>query len=237
MGLRIALTGIQAGLDRLANIANNVANVRTPGFRSRRTEQASLPNGAGVTTTTALRTQPGSPESTGDPLTVALQGDALLVLRDGNGGQSFTRAGIFGLNGRGELTTPDGRLVEPGIQIPTGTTGLRIGRDGTVVGTPPGATQPQVFGQLQVARFTNPAGLQATGANAFRATAASGAPQLGTLSGTATDAAFGGFIESSNVDLARELTNELLALRSVQANVGVARRQNDALGTLLDLIQ
>ena len=238
MGIRISLTGIQAGLQRLTTISNNVANALTPGFRARRTGQTALANRAGTQATAAtIQTTPGAPASTGDPLTVAIQGDAFLVLRDGAGGQAFTRAGVFGLNAQGQLVTPDGRLVEPGIQVPPGTTGLQIGRDGTVTGLPPGATTPQNLGQLQVARFANPAGLLDVGANAFTATAASGAPQVGVLTGSANDGVLGGFVEGSNVDLARELTDELLTLRGVQANVGVARRQDEILGTLLDLLQ
>ncbi len=238
MGIRISLTGIQAGIQRLTTISNNVANVLTPGFRSRRGSQASLPNRAGVAPGAAtVQTAPGAPFSTGDPLTVAIQGDAFLVLRDGGGGQSFTRAGVLGLNAQGQLVTPDGRLVEPGIQVPPGTTALHIGLEGTVSGIPPGAAGTQTFGQLQVARFTNPAGLLDVGANAFAATAASGAPQIGVLSGGTGDAALGGFVEGSNVELARELTAELVALRGVQANVAVARRQDEVIGTLLDLLR
>ena len=237
MGLRALASAIQAGFQRQGIIANNIANVATTGFRSRRGEQVALPQGGTRLSATPLQTGPGGLTSTGNPLNAALQGNAFFVLRDSSGGQVFTRAGNFGLNAQGQLVTGNGQLVEPGIQVPAGTTGLRIGRDGTVAGVPPGATGEQTFGQLRIARFSNPAGLQAVGGTAFAATAASGTPQFGTLTGGPTDAALGGFVEGSNVELAREFTDQLLNLRGLQAAMGAFRRQDETLGTLLDLIQ
>lgn len=236
MSIGFSLSGIQAGLQRQATIANNIANALTSGFRSRRSEQTTQAGGGVRTSGTTLQLGPGGLLSTGDPLSVAVQGDGFLVLRDGSGGQLFTRADNLSLNANGQLVTPDGYLVEPGIQVPTGTTGLAIGRDGTVSGVPPGSTQRQTFGQIQIAQFSNPAGLQDVGGTAFVATASSGAPQIGTATGGPSSAIVGGFVEGSNVDLARELVDQQVNLRTVQANIAALRKQDEALGTLLDLL-
>lgn len=238
MGFGISISGILAGLQRQVINANNIANLATPGFRASRGGQATV-GGAGGTrlVSTAAQTGPGGLVHTGDPLNAAIAGDGFFVLRGANGEQSFSRAGNFTLNGQGQLTTADGRLVAPGIQIPAGTTGLAIGLDGSVQGVPPGATTPQTFGRIQIARFNNPAGLQSIGGNAFVATAASGLPQIRTATGGTGDAILGGMIEGSNVELVREITDQILNVRSVQANADVIRVQNGLLGTLIDLIR
>lgn len=232
MGLRIAASAIQTGLQRQAITANNVANLLTPGFRAQRGEQATVSPAGTRLAATPRQTNPAGVFQTGDPLTAAIQGDGFFALRDAGGGQAFTRAGAFTLNADGQVVTPDGRLVEPGIQVPAGTTALAIGRDGTVTGLLPGGTTPQVLGQLQVVRFANPAGLQSVGGSAFAATPASGAPQPAPGS-----TVLGGFLEASNVELAREFTDQLLTLRGVQANTGSFRVQNDLLGTIIDLVR
>ena len=236
MSIGFSLSGIQAGLQRQATIANNIANLLTAGFRSRRAQQTTLAGGGTQLGATTLQLGAGGIMTTGDPLSGAGMGEGFLVLRDAGGGQAFTRAGNLQLNADGRLVTSNGQLLEPGIQVPDGTTDLQIARDGTVSGVVPGGTGRQTFGQLQIARFSNPAGLQAVGGTAFVATANSGAPQIGTATGGPTDAILGGFLEGSNVDLARELVDQQVNLRAVQANVAAFRAQDEALGTLLDII-
>jgi len=227
-GLFISASGIAAAQQRQAITANNVANLRTPGYRSVRAELLSQANG-GVTVGATSRLDARGPlESTGRPLDLAAEG--YFQLRDANGNTVYTRDGRFGLNAQGEVVTSSGLALDPPIAVPPNATSVTVGRDGTVFATVPGEAQPQAAGQIEVYNFTNPSGLQAEGNNAFSATPASGNPQPVQRPEVGT-----GLLEQSNVNLVDEQVAQILNRNLLQANVGAFQAQNEAIGELLDL--
>src|SRR5579883_2435237 len=234
--LQIAAVGMEAQQLMIDVLANNLANVDTPGFkrvradfqdllyRTVRQPGAPAPQGTVVPTglvvgtgvrvagTDRLFTQ-GSVERTGNPLDVAIQGD-----------------GSFQLTGQGQLVTVDGYLVQPGITIPQNATAVTIGADGTVSVQVAGQTAPQQVGQLQLVRFPNPAGLAAIGQNLFVATQASGAPIAGTPGQQGIGTLQQGFLEQSNVSLVEELVALIKAERSYEAMSKVVTVSDAMLG-------
>jgi flagellar basal-body rod protein FlgG len=251
--LQIAAVGMEAQQLMIDVLANNLANVDTPGFkrvradfqdllyRTVRQPGAPAPQGTVVPTglvvgtgvrvagTDRLFTQ-GSVERTGNPLDVAIQGDGFFQVALPDGSVGYTRDGSFRLTGQGQLVTVDGYLVQPGITIPQNATAVTIGADGTVSVQVAGQTAPQQVGQLQLVRFPNPAGLAAIGQNLFVATQASGAPIAGTPGQQGIGTLQQGFLEQSNVSLVEELVALIKAERSYEAMSKVVTVSDAMLG-------
>lgn len=230
MGLYISASGILTAQRRNDITAHNVANMRTTGFRASRANSVETATG-GVTLGAATRDPaPGGIELTGRPLDVAAaDGFFQVTLPDGR--TAFTRDGRFGLNANGEVVTSDGARLDPPIQAPANTTSVTVARDGTVLATVPGQNTPQIIGQIQVAQFPNPQGLESLGGNLFAATAASGAPQPAVRPMPVLP----GALEMSNVDLTTQTVNQILDRNMLEANVNAFRAQADLLGELLNL--
>jgi flagellar basal-body rod protein FlgG len=227
-GLFISASGIAAAQQRQAITANNVANLRTPGYRSVRAELLSQAGG-GVSLGAASRLEARGPlKATGQPLDLATEG--YFQLRDAEGNTHYTRDGRFGLNADGQVVTASGLQLDPPVNVPPNATSVNVTRDGTVFATIPGAAQPQAIGQIEVVTFPNPSGLQADGNNAFTATPASGQPQPVRHPDLAT-----GVLEQSNVNLADEQVAQILNRNLLQANVNAFRAQNETIGELLNL--
>ncbi len=227
-GLFISASGIAAAQQRHSITANNVANLRTPGYREARGELVSR-TGGGVELGSATRnTARGPIESTGRPLDAAA--DGFFQLRDAKGNAAFTRDGRFGLNANGEVVTASGLSLDPPVTVPPNTTGVTVGRDGTVFATVPGTAQPQAVGQIEVVTFANPGGVRADGDNVLRATAASGPPVSVQNPNVQS-----GVLEQSNVSLIDQQVNQLLDRNLLQANANAFRAQSDLLGELLEL--
>jgi len=244
--LHSAATGMRAMDTQLDVIANNLANTNTTGFKSSRVNfedlfyeerrQPGALNSLGQRTSTGLfvglgtrvsntqlNMQTGSLENTGRPLDVAIMGEGFFKVQtfDGiGGGEAYTRAGNLMIDSEGNLIlgTADSPLLEPQINFPAGTdpSTVTIMGDGRISAMVDG--QSQEIGQLELYKFQNPNGLRCEGSNLYTETEASGA----VLTGIPGDEGFGtlaqNFLEASNVDAVRELTNMIRTQRYFELN-------------------
>jgi flagellar basal-body rod protein FlgG len=229
--LYVAATGLSALQDEILDITNNLANAKTVAFKKGRTEMESLSyieksfkdvlyqemsgtetppvnveHGTGVRIASTPKdfTQ-GTLETSNNPLDVAIQGDGFFQLRMPDGSIVYSRAGNFHIDNDGNLVDPNGRLLEPPIIFPEGTTSVSISQDGTVSVAVNNEMTMTEIGQITLARFTNPAGLKSIGQNLYEATDASGMPSIGiaTQEGFGTISQFA--LEQSNVDVITEM--------------------------------
>ncbi|MBB4479076.1 MULTISPECIES: flagellar basal-body rod protein FlgG [Rhizobium] len=240
--LAIAATGMDAQQTNLEVIANNIANINTTGFKRARAEftdllyqterakgvanranQAVVPEGANIglgVQTSAVRNLhlQGELTQTGNDLDIALIGKGFFQIQSTDGTTLYTRAGAFNKNDQGQLVTIDGYEVLPGITIPQGSTELTVSRSGEVSVKLPGATDTTVLGQLTLADFVNEAGLQPIGDNLFQETAASGEAVVGNPDEEGFGYMKQGYLESSNVDPVKEITELISAQRAYEMN-------------------
>jgi flagellar basal-body rod protein FlgG len=240
--LAIAATGMSAQQTNLEVIANNVANINTTGFKRARAEFADLfyqidrapgvsaisgqlPVPEGIRYGLGVRTvavrnlhEQGPLKHTENPLDLAINGDGYFPITGPEGETVYTRAGTFNLGPNGELVTIDGFQVQPGITIPPEAKNVSINKSGDVYISLDGSTQDQLVGTLQIARFANKAGLEPMGDNLFRETTASGQAQLGTASTEDYGSIHQGYIEESNVDPVKEITDLISAQRAYEMN-------------------
>jgi flagellar basal-body rod protein FlgG len=253
--LYTAATGMQVQQQNIDNVANNLANASTVGFKRVRLEfqdvlyQNLLAPGASSTSSTPLPVGlqiglgarvvsseriflQGSFQQTQNPLDVVVEGSGMFQVRLGNGDIAYTRAGQFHLNAQGQMVTASGELLEPAVTVPLEATSITIGQDGTVSVTLPGQANAQNVGQIQLAIFANPAGLEAIGRNLFKATAASGQATTGTPGAQGFGALNQGFVEASNVSVVEELVNMIVAQRIYETNSKVITAADRMLGTI-----
>jgi flagellar basal-body rod protein FlgG len=239
--LYTAATGMEAQQLNIDVIANNLANVSTAGFKKSRADFQDLlyqtlkePGGLATGTTqvptgiqVGLGTRPAAVErihlqgdfnQTTNPLDVAIEGDGFFQVTLPDGNTAYTRAGAFKLDSTGSVVTSEGDAVTPQITIPQGSNSITIGNDGTVSVTLPGQSSPSQVGQLQTARFANPAGLRSEGRNLFRETDTSGTPQLGTPGQDGLGQLTQGFLEGSNVSVVEELVAMITGQRAYEIN-------------------
>ncbi len=237
--LWVSKTGLEAQDKNISVIANNLANVNTTGFKKGRalfedliyqnlsqagaqsSQNSQIPTGINMGTgvhlvaTEKLFSQ-GSPQSTGNPWDVAIQGRGFLTVLMPDGTQGYTRDGSLRPDGTGQIVDANGYPLQPSITVPAQTTGITIGNDGTVSATVAGATAPTVIGNIQLTDFINPAGLQPIGQNLFTETAASGAPVTDTPGKSGLGNLMSANLESSNVNVVEELVNMIQAQRSYE---------------------
>jgi len=257
--LNTAATGMVAQQLNLDNIANNLSNSSTAGFRRRRVQfqdllyQSTVMPGAAATQNTTvasglqvgLGTRPDASEvihvqgeftTTGNPLDLAIQGAGFFQVKMPNGDTAYTRAGMFHLDNQGNIVTADGNALDPAITIPADAQNVTIGSDGTVSVTQPGQTQAQQVGAIQLANFQNPGGLNSIGGNLYLATTASGDPIVGTPGGSeGLGSLQQGMLEQSNVDVVQEFIQMILAQRSYEANSRVVSAADQMLQQLNSL--
>ena len=239
--LRAAASGMFAQQMNIDTIANNLANVNTTGFKRTRPEFQDLmyqtirssgvtqnPNiqpplemqvGTGSTAVATLRnfTQ-GDITQTGNPLDVAIQGDGFFQVRRPDGTIAYTRDGAMKVSSDGTIVTSQGYLLEPGITLGDSATEITIGKDGTIEVLAAGDADRMVAGQLDLARFVNPAGLRAIGNGLYIETVASGVPLLGTAGTAGYGEIIQSSLESSNVDVVEEMINMITAQRAYEIN-------------------
>lgn len=239
--LWVAKTGLDAQQTRMAVIANNLANVNTTGYKKSRpifedlvyqnikqvgaqsSQNNTLPSGlqlgTGVRTvaTEKLHSQ-GNIQQTDNSLDVAINGRGYLQIVMPNGDINYTRDGSLKLDATGQLVTSGGLLLEPSITIPQDALSITIGRDGTVSALQPGNATPSQVGQIQLASFVNPAGLEPIGENLFRESVASGAPNIGTPGENELGSVMQGSLETSNVNVVEELVNMIETQRAYEMN-------------------
>ena len=240
--LYTAASGMQAQQFNLDTIANNLANSSTAGFRRRHLQFQDLlyqnmvmPGAAATQQTTVaaglqigLGTRPAASEivqlqgdfnGTGNPLDLAIEGQGFFQVTLPTGETAYTRSGAFHLDAQGNVVTADGNPMEPAITIPQGATSVTIGSDGTVSATLVGQQAAQQVGNIQLALFPNPGGLNSVGKNLFLATTASGDPVPGTPGGTdGLGQIQQGYLEQSNVSVVDEFIQMIVAQRSYEAN-------------------
>jgi len=239
LSLYSAATGMEAQQMNLDTIANNLANVNTPGFKRSKIEFQDLlyqkpraagadagggnmvptgievGNGTRVASTSKEFTQ-GQLVSTGGNLDLALQGDGFFEVQQPDGTTTYTRDGLFKLNASGQVVTSDGLPVLSGFQtIPTGTTSIAVSQTGEV--SIQSASGTSTF-SLTLARFANPSGLRSLGGNLYQETTASGTPETGKPGENGFGTIMQGYQESSNVNLVEEMVNLITAQRAYEIN-------------------
>lgn len=253
--LYTAATGMGVQQQNVDNIANNLANASTIGFKRVRLEfqdllyQTHRAPGAAANATTTLPVGlqiglgsrvisseriflQGDFKQTQNPLDLVIEGSGFFQVRQPNGDLSYTRAGSFHLNAQGQMVTATGEALEPAITIPREATSITIGIDGTVSVTVTGQTNAQTIGQIQLASFANPAGLESLGRNLFRETAASGQAIIGAPDAQGLGRVNQGYIEGSNVNVVEELVNMISAQRIYETNSKVITAADRMLGTI-----
>ncbi len=231
----VAVSALRAAFQRQATTANNIANVSTPGFKSSRVHLQDTRTGGVDVAAIERNMAPGPLQPTGRPLDLAVSGPGFLAV-DGPRGQRFTRFGAFGLDADGRIVDSAGNFLAPGFDVPGDAVAVNVARDGSVSATmADGSTHN--LGSAQVFTFANPEGLQAVGGGLFSPTAASGAPVAGTPGTGGFGEMIAGFLEDSNVSLARELTDQIVNKAHLSANIASIRAQDDMLGELLDTVR
>ena len=250
-GLYTAASSMLAQMRRQEVVTNNLANANTVGFKSRRTEFQDLlyqslmqPGSAASSQTTVpsglqlgLGTRPaansvifsqGNFQQTDNPLDLVIQGKGFFQIKQPDGTIAYTRGGNFQLDKDGNLVSGNGNPVEPQINIPQQATTISIAADGTVSYSQSGQTASQVAGQIQLANFTNPGGLNSIGNGLFLPTDASGDPTVGVPGG---QEGFGtlqqGYVEDSNVSIVEEFINMISSQRAFEANSKVVKAADD----------
>lgn len=239
--LWVAKTGLSAQNFKLTTVANNLANASTVGFKrddaqfedllyqihsqpgAASSESTKLPSGMQIGTgarivSTAKQFTQGSLQVTDRALDIAINGRGFFQIEMPDGTTAYTRNGQFQMNADGEIVTNDGKLLTPSITVPQNALSLKISKDGIVEATIAGQTAPQQIGQIQLADFINPTGMQAIGGNLYLETAASGTPQQGQPGSTGFGSTEQNTLENSNVDVVEEMVNMITTQRTYEMN-------------------
>lgn len=244
-------SGMNAQQLNVDNIAHNLANANTAGYKARRaqfqdllyqtiiqpgssaTQQSVVPTGLqlGLGTRAVSNeivfTQ-GSFSQTNNPLDVVIEGKGFFQVRTQSGELAYTRAGAFHLNRDGNIVTSNGDLLDPQITLPPDAQAISIGSDGTVSYTQAGQTASQLAGQIQLANFANPAGLNSLGGNLYSPTDASGDAQIGNPGGQeGMGALLQGYVEQSNVSVVEEFISLVVSQRAYEANSKVVKAADE----------
>lgn len=243
--LRTAATGMAAQELNVAVISNNIANMRTTGFKRQRADfhdllyqtlrragttssdqgtqvPGSVQLGTGVRTvaTPRVATQGSVSASAGD-FDLAIQGEGYFQITLPDGRIGYTRDGSLQLDSQSRIVTKDGFLLDPAITIPQNTTAVTISATGLVQATVAGQTAPQTVGQITIARFVNKTGLEAMGDNMFLETSASGAPQVTNPGTEGAGTLMQKFLEDANVNAVTEISDLIAAQRAYEMNAKV----------------
>lgn len=251
--LWIAKTGLDAQQTQMSVISHNLANVNTTGFKKERamfddllyqnvrqvgaqsTQNTTLPSGlqlgTGVRTvaTEKIHTQ-GNLIQTGNQLDVAINGRGYFQVLLPNGDIAYTRDGSFKLDSGGQIVNNSGYTIDPAITVPTGAQSVTIGSDGTVSVLQAGTTAPAQIGNIQIADFINPTGLEPIGENLYRESVSSGAPIIGQPGTDAFGTTLQGNLEVSNVNVVEELVAMIETQRAYEMNAKAIQTTDDMLG-------
>src|SRR5262245_59222476 len=240
--LSIGATGMLAQQLNVEVISNNIANMTTTGFKRQRAEFQDLlyqnmrrvgstssdagtivPSGvqigAGVKTAAVYRiNKQGNINPTGNVLDLAINGQGFFQITLPAGDTAYTRAGSLQLDPQGQIVTADGYVVQPGLTVPQNAVGITVNPTGQVLVKLDGQVAPQDIGQLQLAVFPNPAGLEAVGDNLFLETPASGAAITGNPGAPGFGRVIQESLETSNVNIVSEITSLITAQRAYEMN-------------------
>jgi len=253
--LWIAKTGMEGQQTKLDAISHNLANVGTNGYKragvafedlmyqnlrtagAASSEQSQLPTGLQVglgvrTAATTRNFSMGALQNTGNNLDVAIKGDGFFQITMPDGSTGYTRDGGFQVDAGGQIVTNAGYVLQPGITVPAGATALTIAGNGTVTATIAGQTAPQALGQIQLASFINPAGLDPRGGNVYGETAASGTPNAAAPGTGGHGALQQGFLEGSNVNVVEELVSMIATQRAYELNSKAIQTSDQMLARL-----
>lgn len=257
--LDIGATGMLAQQMNVDVISNNIANSTTSGFKRQRAEfhdliyQNKMRPGAtssdsGTTIPTGMQFglgvglgsiyrshEQGTIQMTENPLDLAITGDGYFQIDMPNGDTAYTRSGSFQLNQNGEIVTAQGYTVNPGITVPATATSITVNNSGEVLVTLPNTVATQNVGQLQLATFINPAGLEGIGDTLFLETDASGTPTVGNPATDNLGSVRQGALENSNVNIVEEITKLISAQRAYEMNSKIITTSDEMLQTVTQI--
>ncbi|MEM6848444.1 MAG: flagellar basal-body rod protein FlgG [Pseudomonadota bacterium] len=252
--LAIAATGMSAQQTNLEVIANNVANINTTGFKRARAEfadliyqtdraggtpvaEGELPVPEGVRIGLGVRTlavrnlhEQGALAQTNNQLDLAINGEGWFEVQGPDGEELYTRAGAFNLGPNGEIITAQGYLVDSGFNVPPDATSITVNRAGEIFAARPGVVEAELVGQLSLAMFANPAGLEPLSDTLFRVTPASGDAEMSFPGEEGRGTINQGYLEGSNVDPVKEITELISAQRAYEMNSKVIQAADDMAG-------
>ncbi|MFB3901864.1 MAG: flagellar basal-body rod protein FlgG [Acidobacteriota bacterium] len=255
-----AASGMEAIQLNIDNIANNLANVNTTGFKQRRTQfqdllyQNLVSPGSNASSSTevptglqiGLGTRAVSNEivflqgdyiETGNELDVVIEGRGFFQVRLPDGQIAYTRGGAFHLNREGNLVTSAGDPLEPQISIPREATKISIASDGTISVNLPGQVEPQQVGRIELAAFANPAGLNSIGRNLFLQSASSGDPVTGSAGENGNGTLLQCFLEQSNVNVVKEMINLIVSQRAYESNSKVVKTADQMYQQVVNMVR
>ncbi len=256
--LWIAKTGLDAQQTQLDAISHNLANVSTFGYKrshavfedllyqnmrqagAASTQQTQLPTGlqlgTGVRPVASARTlTQGSLQQTGNSFDLAINGNGFFTVQMPDGSVGYTRDGSFRVDAQGQLVTNNGMPLSPPLSIPANAITVTIGADGIVTAQAAGAAAPTQIGQVQLATFVNPAGLDPRGQNMFFETAASGTPTTGVPGTNGAGVLNQGYVETSNVNVVEELVSMIQTQRAYEINSKAIQTSDQMLARLSQL--
>jgi flagellar basal-body rod protein FlgG len=259
--LHTAATGMMAQELNVQVISNNIANMRTTGYKRQRAEfqdllyehvsrvgtqtstqgnilPVGIDLGGGVKTvgTPRLMSQ-GTLAPTGNDFDVAIRGDGFFKILMPDGTYSYTRDGSFQMDAQGRIVTPKGNVAQPGITVPQNSTAITISPQGQVSAIVAGSTTPTVLGQLTLTRFVNKAGLQPVGDNLFVETPASGPPQDGQANTDGYGDLQQGNLEQANVEAVTEISDLIAAQRAYEMNAKVITAADQMLSATSNMMR
>ena len=251
--LGIAASGMQAQQLNVDVISHNIANMNTTGYKRQRADfqdmlyqnmerpgstsassgqinPLGIQIGVGVKAQAVERiTEQGGTAQTNNPYDLAIDGRGYIQVTLPSGQIAYTRAGNLAVNADGVMVSAEGYPIQPSITVPPEATAIQVSRDGIVEVTMPNQTAPQQLGQLELANFINPAGLEAIGDNLFLETPASGQPNTATPGSPGFGTLMQGFLESSNVNAVEEISALIVAQRAYEMNSRVVNAADEML--------
>ncbi len=251
-------SGMYAQQMNIDSIANNMANVNTTGYKKTRIQfqdliyqtykEAGAPTSESTQRPTELSVgvgvrpiatqkehMQGTPTQTGNPLDIAIIGEGFFQMVNGDGDVVYGRDGSFKLSGDGEIVNAQGLKIEPEIVLPADTESISITGDGHVYAQIYGQTEQEEIGQIELARFINPAGLKSHGGNYYTATDASGDPIVGEPGTENLGTLEQGYVEASNVVIVEEMVSMIVAQRAFDLNSKMVRTSDTMLETANNL--
>jgi flagellar basal-body rod protein FlgG len=257
--LNIGATGMRAQQLNVEVISNNIANMSTTGFKRSRAEfqdmlyenlrrvgsassdagtllPSGLQVGLGVRPVATYRiNEQGTLNITNNPYDVAINGRGYFQIQQPDGTTAYTRSGAFQLNENGQLVTAEGLSVIPAITVPQNAVSVTINASGQVFAELDGQIDLQSLGQLQLATFVNPTGLEAVGDNILKETESSGAAVVGNPQSAGFGSLVQGSLETSNVNIVSEITSLITAQRAYEMNSRVIKTADEMLTTISQL--
>lgn len=256
--LATAATGMKAQQLNVDTIANNIANVNTPGFKRTRVRfqdlmyqdlrpagdparlgppaELAIGHGTRLAATERTFTQ-GTTEATNNPLNLVIEGDGFFQIRRPDGSVGYTRDGSFFVSAEGAIVNSEGLYLEPQILLPDDIRSLSFSAEGVLSATFSDTNIPEEIGQVELARFLNPTGLEAMGRNLYLPTEASGDPIIGTPGVNGIGQLLPGFLEGSNVEVVEEMVALITAQRAYEINSRSIQTADEMLSAATQIVR